>query len=313
MKIAIIGRTEALYNTAKLLYETAHEISLVITSKAAEEYTKNEEDFEKFAKEVGAKFIYTSKINSKEVTSIIKELLPIDIGISMNYTQVISGEVIEMFRLGILNSHSGDLPRYRGNACLAWAILNAEDKVAHCIHKMCADELDSGDIIQREYFDIDINTKVGTCNEWAIKITPKLFLNAVQKLCEDENFILEKQSTKKEDILRCYPRCQEDGKIDWKLSNKEILRLINASNKPYAGAYCKYLDKKMIIWDAELYDDGQNYCATCGQVSKINYEDCSVEVITGDKKLKINLIEYDNKVQKPSKVIKNIRDRLKNI
>ena len=37
-------------------------------------------------------------------------------------------EVIDFFELGILNAHGGDLPRYRGNACQAWAIINGEER-----------------------------------------------------------------------------------------------------------------------------------------------------------------------------------------
>ena len=37
-------------------------------------------------------------------------------------------KVISIFTLGILNAHGGDLPRYRGNACQAWAIINGEEK-----------------------------------------------------------------------------------------------------------------------------------------------------------------------------------------
>ena len=47
------------------------------------------------------------------------------------------------------NAHAGDLPRYRGNACANWAIINGEDKVGLSIHKMDAG-LDSGPIIQKK-------------------------------------------------------------------------------------------------------------------------------------------------------------------
>jgi len=88
------------------------------------------------------------------------------------------------------------------------------------------------------------------------------------------------------------------------------LRKINAFNKPYSGAFCYFNDKKMIIWDAEIYEDNENYCAFPGQVSKI-LNTGEVIVITGKGKLKINLIEYENFIGKPSVIIKTIRTRLK--
>ncbi|GAB1465742.1 hypothetical protein MASR2M54_12420 [Aliarcobacter cryaerophilus] len=51
-----------------------------------------------------------------------------EIAVSLNYSSIISQNVIDLFPLGVLNAHGGDLPRYRGNACQAWAIINGEEK-----------------------------------------------------------------------------------------------------------------------------------------------------------------------------------------
>jgi methionyl-tRNA formyltransferase len=315
MKIAIIGRTEALYKTAELLLDKGYDIPVIITAKEAPEYTKTAKDFEELAKKIGAKFLYASKFTNKEI-EVLKELVTVDsnddkwIGVSMNYPGVIQQEVIDIFDLGILNAHGGDLPRYRGNACQAWAILNGEKNIGLCIHKMVGGELDSGDIIERDYLSIDINTKITEVLKWMDQRIPQMFLNALNKLEKDNNYILEKQSTNPKDALRCYPRVPEDGRINWQDSNEKILRLINASNKPYAGAYCFYEDKKIIIWDAELYEDNENYCAIEGQIAEIR-DDGSIVVITGKGNLKINEIESDNYIGKPSEKIKSIRKRLK--
>ena len=319
MKIAIIGRTEILYKTAELLLKNGYEIPVIITAKEAPEYKKTAKDFEKLAKNIGAKFLYAPKFTNKEI-EILKKLVTVNsdsvgdsdkwIGVSMNYTGIIQQEVIDIFDLGILNAHGGDLPKYRGNACQAWAILNGEKKIGLCIHKMIGGELDSGDIIEREYLPININTKITEVLKWIEEKTPYMFLNAIKKLENDNNYFLEKQSTNPKDILRCYPRLPEDGRINWKDDNKKILRLINASNKPYAGAYCFYEGKKMIIWDAELYEDNEKYCAVEGQVADIK-DDGSIIIITGKGQLKINKIEDDDCICKPAKKIKSIRKRLK--
>ncbi len=309
MNIAIIGRTEILYETAELFLKNSYKISLIITSKEAPEYTKISKDFENLANKIGAKYIYTNKL--ADYKSEI-ENLGCEIGISLNYTSIISQEIIDIFPLGILNAHGGDLPRYRGNACQAWALINGEDKIGLCIHKMIGGELDSGDIIMRQYLPVNLNTKIGECYQWMRNYTPKMFCDAVDKLATNPNYFLEKQSKNSDDALRCYPRLPEDGKIDWRKSNIQILRLINASNKPYAGAFCFYEEKKMIIWDAEIFEDDEVYLAEVGQVASINQLDGSIIVVTGKGKLKINLIEYDGFIGTPNKKIKSIRKRLRN-
>lgn len=307
MKVAIIGRTEILYKTVELLLKNGYEIPLIITSKEAPEYTKTSKDFEELAKKIDAKYIYTNRLDEhkEEIKSAGCE-----IAVSLNYSSIISQDVINLFPLGVLNAHGGDLPRYRGNACQAWAIINGEEKIGLCIHSMIGGEVDSGNIIDREYLDIDIDTKVTKCWEWMSQRIPDMFLNSVQKLQKDSKYVLEVQSKNPKDALRCYPRIPEDGKIDWNKPNIEILRLINASNKPYGGAYCFFEDKKLIIWDAELFEDEEIYLAEVGQVANIE-KDGSIIVITGNGKLKINEVEYDEFIGKPSEKIRSIRKRLK--
>lgn len=309
MRIAIIGRTEALYNTANLLLKKGYDIPIIITSKEAPEYNIKADDFEKLAKQNGSIFINTSKINEATVIQKIKEVMPIDIGVSMNYTGIVGNEVISLFRIGILNAHGGDLPRYRGNACQAWAIINGEKQIGLCIHKMIGGELDSGDIITRDYFTLNNNTKIGDVFDWMTKSIPSLFLESIDKLSIDSTYILEKQSKELSSILRTYPRLPIDGKIDWKKNNYEILRLINASSYPFSGAFCEYENEKMIIWEADLVSDGENYLAMPGQISSIN-TDNSVTVITGDGKIILKIISYKTYTGTPGIVINSIRKRL---
>ncbi len=307
MKVAIIGRTEILYETIELFLKSAYEIPLIITYKEAPEYTKTSKDFENLANKIGAKYIYTNRLD--ECKDEMKKT-DCEIAVSLNYSSIISQNVIDLFPLGVLNAHGGDLPRYRGNACQAWAILNGEEKIGLCIHSMIGGEVDSGNIIDREYLDIDINTKITKCWDWMSQRIPDMFLNSVKKLQKDSSYVLEIQSKDAKDALRCYPRIPEDGKIDWSKSNIEILRLINASNKPYGGAYCFYEDKKLIIWDAELFEDDEIYLSEVGQVANIE-KDGSIVVISGNGKLKINEIEYNDFIGNPSEKIKSIRKRLK--
>ena len=207
-------------------------------------------------------------------------------------------------------AHGGDLPRYRGNACQAWAIINGEEKVGLCIHKMIGGELDSGDIISKVYYPININTRVGEIYQWMEKEIPKLMLKSINKL-SNPSFKAEKQSTKSEDIFRTYPRNPDDGKIDWKQDANKILRLINASSEPFSGAFSLYNNEKIIIWRAKLLIDKENYSAIPGQISKINKNTGSIEVITGNGKIKIIEIEFKNQRGKPSKFINSIRKRFK--
>ncbi len=306
MRVAIIGRTEILLEAAMLLRSQGHEIAMIVTSKEAPEYTKSSEDFRTLAIEWGVPFVHTPHI--EKTIEAIQSIPPIDIGVSLNYCGIIPQSLIDLFSFGILNAHGGDLPQYRGNACQAWAIINGEDRVGLCIHRMIGGELDSGDIIARDYFPLTINTKITDVYNWMGERIPMLFLDALKRLNQNPVYVLEPQSNDPKDALRCYPRKPEDGKIDWNNSAMKILRLINASNKPYAGAYCELEGKKVIVWDAELAPE-KNFLAIPGQITLV--EEKFVEVATHSGKLRIHKVEYDNVIGNPSTLIKSLRNRFK--
>jgi methionyl-tRNA formyltransferase len=305
MRIAIIGRTEILHATAVHLREQGHDIALIITAKEAPEYTTTSAVFQVLAEAWGIPFIHTPRI--EEAIETIRLMPQIDIGVSLNYSGVIPQSVIDLFPLGILNAHGGDLPRYRGNACQAWAIINGEERVGLCIHRMIGGELDSGDIIARDYYPISISTKITEIYQWMRDRIPVLFSDALSQLDKDPAYVLERQSTDPQDALRCYPRRPDDGRIDWRQSAVKILRLINACNKPYAGAYCEFEGKKMIIWDAELAPE-ENFLAVTGQITLVGSD--FIEVATGGGKLRVKLVEVSGEVMIPNHLIRSIRERL---
>ena len=47
----------------------------------------------------------------------------------MNGIEIFGEDFINSFKSFILNIHCGDLPKYQGNACPNWAILNGEKKL----------------------------------------------------------------------------------------------------------------------------------------------------------------------------------------
>ena len=168
--------------------------------------------------------------------------------------------------------------------------------------------MDIGDIITRDYLPIDHNTKVTQVWELMVQRTPELMVEAVTRLSSDPDYVLERQSKDPKDALRCYPRKPEDGRIDWHQPALDILRLINASNKPYAGAFCDYEGDKLIIWDAELVNDNKVLCAVPGQVTNIG--EGFIEVACGKGKLSLLGIEMNQQAINPSELIWTIRKRL---
>jgi UDP-4-amino-4-deoxy-L-arabinose formyltransferase/UDP-glucuronic acid dehydrogenase (UDP-4-keto-hexauronic acid decarboxylating) len=267
MRVAIIGRTEILYDTALQIRAAGHEIVCILTAKEAPESRRCAEDFRALAEQWAVPF--TSSARIREHHNFLVQARA-DIAVSINYSGVIPEEITALFPLGILNAHGGDLPRYRGNACQAWAILNGEDKIGLCIHRMIGDELDSGDIMARAYLPISIDSTIGQVMDWIGRMTPGLFANALEQLQRDPAFVLERQSTDPALALRCFPRRPEDGRIDWRLPAIDIVRLVNASGPPYSGAFCFHANRKLVILEARaMMEDMGRFLAVPGQVTAI--------------------------------------------
>jgi UDP-4-amino-4-deoxy-L-arabinose formyltransferase/UDP-glucuronic acid dehydrogenase (UDP-4-keto-hexauronic acid decarboxylating) len=307
MNIGVIGRSEFIYDVIQPLLDLGHKISFIVTSKAAPEYRITHQDFQEFANKKEIPFLYHPKVNAESIVELTKGELS-DVCISVNYSGVIEQNVIELFPLGVLNVHGGDLPRYRGNACQAWAIINGEDRIGLCIHQMIGGELDSGPIIEREYMPIDINTRIGEVYEWLDGRIPVLMCSAVKKLSKIPNYLLEIQSIDSKNALRCYPRMPQDGKIDWSKNAEAVLRLVNASSEPFAGAFAEYENVKIIIWRAKLEVDSEVFVAVNGQVLKIGQD--YIVVSCKNSKLRITEVGYKGVRGNPSKIIRSIRKRL---
>jgi methionyl-tRNA formyltransferase len=306
MRVAIIGRTQALLSTADRLTAAGHEVALVVSARPSPEYTRTLEDFQAYAASAGAAFLASPR--AEDMLPVVEQMPAIDIGVSVNFPGIIPQTVIDRFRCGILNAHGGDLPRYRGNACQAWAILNGEPQVGLCIHRMVGGELDTGDIVAREYLAIDLRTTVTEVVAWMESRTPHLFEKALNHLFADPAFCLARQSADPADALRCYPRRPEDGRIDWRRPAEDVLRLINASTRPYAGAYCELEGRRLIVWSAELVDDGERFMAVPGQVTRAG--EGMVDVATGRGKVRLRQVEMDGGEVPVSQLIRSIRQRL---
>lgn len=70
----------------------------------------------------------------------------VDLGLCTGFPWLIPDEAIATPRLGIVNGHTGLLPRYRGPFPIAWAVRNGESEVGLTYHLMDA-SFDTGNVL----------------------------------------------------------------------------------------------------------------------------------------------------------------------
>jgi len=311
MRIVFLGRTQMLMRAIELFENSQHTIAGIGTCAAVAEYFVNESDFENKANELGVPFFCSVRINSQEVREILISMKA-DIAISVNWLTIIQKETMNLFPFGILNGHAGDLPRYRGNACPNWAIINGEEKIGLSVHFMESGSLDSGDIVIKKFVDINKNTTIGEIYEQMETLFPKMFLQAVEKIEQMGKAAGTPQGKKREQVLRCYPRIPSDSCIDWNKDCMEIERLIRASGFPFQGAYTFLNGKeKIYIQKADIAEYEFPSLAVCGQVVVRDCENDCVGIAAKDGVILIRqLCDEDHEPCRVTGKIRSMRDRM---
>jgi len=223
---------------------------------------------------------------------------------------------IDLFRLGILNSHHGDLPKYRGNACSNWAIINNEEQITKTIHFMEGDKLDCGRIICQEHFKLHQDTTITDVYKWSEESTPGLYAKALRLLDDDNTFVLKFANPSTPESFRCYPRLPEDGFIKWEHAVSNIHNLICAVCAPFSGAYTYHWYKgevrKLIVLKSRIVQSETIDIAIPGHVLRNNPETGESYVQCGDGIIALLKCRYDDEQEEfsPGKRWRSIRMRL---
>ena len=153
---------------------------------------------------------------------------------SFYYRKLIPAAVISRPRLGAYNMHGALLPRYRGRACINWAVLNGESETGATLHAM-TDEPDKGGIVAQEAVPI---------------LFTDTALDVSLKVAEAARRVLARSLPER--LATYYGRRRpEDGRIAWSKSAVEIYNLVRAVTRPFPGAFTELDGRRYYVWRAE--------------------------------------------------------------
>lgn len=308
MRVAILGRTQFLYDAVLALHAQGHEIAVIGTCPAAPEYTRTQDDFARLADQLGCPYFCQTRLLDPHAQAILAKANA-EIGVSVNWQTLMPSSLLSAFRHGVLNFHMGDLPRYRGNACPNWAILNGESEVVLTIHQM-AEELDAGPIVVQRRFPLTDETYIGDVYRFAQGMVPELFVAAMSGL-QTGNVQPRPQELDPTLSLRCFPRTPADGLIDWRQPAELLARLVRASAEPFAGAFTYLDDDRLTIWRARAARLPYAWSGVPGQVAEVDRRSGEVAILTGQDVLMLQEVSVgQGQRQRASAVLKSIRLRL---
>ena len=171
--------------------------------------------------------------------------------VCVGWRYMIPKEWISFLKGRVIVTHDSLLPKYRGFAPLASALINGETKTGVTI-MMAGNEVDSGDIIYQKIINIDKND---TINDLIKKSIPLFTEGVIESLNNLMSGKIKKIKQKNSEATYSIWRDEEDLWIDWDETSETINNKIRAMGNPYLGARTRMKDKIVIIKKAEIVDD----------------------------------------------------------
>jgi methionyl-tRNA formyltransferase len=210
----------------------------------------NYANFLEIARDLNIPCIPYQRNNIKAFIQQVTELAP-DLILVAGWYYLVPRELRDIAPKGAIGLHGSLLPKYRGGAPLVWSIINGEKEGGISMFYL-DDGVDTGDIIGQKTFSIKDDETIADVLIKLNKAAEQLLEEFLPLLAQDKA----PRITQNHAEATVYPqRRPEDGKIDWSQSAKQIRDFIRAQTRPYPGAFTKIAGKKVIIWDASIFDE----------------------------------------------------------
>lgn len=181
-----------------------------------------------------------------EATKYIQKLNP-DIIFSFYFRRLIPNEIILKPHLGAYNLHGALLPKYRGQTCINWAVVNGETKTGATLHLM-TEQADEGAIVEQRSIDIKFtDTALDVFNNIS-KISAQMISDVLPQIEQGTVKLTPQDNSLATKFGRRRPK---DGLLDFTKDAVSLYNLIRGVTHPFPGAFTYVQGKKLFIWWAK--------------------------------------------------------------
>lgn len=214
----------------RALHASGHEIVLVITQpdRPGNRMKVTPSPVKVAAQELGLPVLQPEKIRDPAVVARLRELKP-DVMVVVAYGQIIPADVLTIPTRGVVNVHASLLPRHRGAAPIAHAILAGDRETGVTIMRM-DEQLDHGPILDSRSTSIGLREDASALTARLAEMGAELLVETLQRLASIVPLEQEHAQATLAPRLR-----REDGDLDWDLGADEIDRRVRAL-QPWPGA-----------------------------------------------------------------------------
>lgn len=194
------------------------------------------------------------RIRDEDNRVILDRLAP-DFIVVAAYGQILPPWVLSAGRIAPVNIHASLLPRYRGAAPVAWAIING-DTTTGVTTMLMQEELDAGAILMQEEVPIPQHITAGELTEQLSQIGARILIQTLDGLSRGTIRPIPQNPS----LVTWAPRITKQmAQISWEKTAVEIHNQIRGMN-PWPGAYTAFRGIQLKIWrssigNTELYSE----------------------------------------------------------
>ena len=276
MKIVYMGTPDFAVPCLERLVKDGYDVACVVTQPDKPRGRKQEmtpSEVKVCALEHGIEVYQPQTLRSEEAYEYLKAFKA-DYFIVAAYGKILPKNILDLPRYGCINVHGSLLPAYRGAAPIQRSVL-AGDKVTGITTMLMGEGLDTGDMLLKSEYVIDINATSGEVFDALAASAPDLLIETIEKYTKGE-IIPEKQDESK--ATYAHMLSKDEAVIDWSASAAEIHNLVRGM-APWPVAYSFYGGKKVKIFATRITDE-----KTTLEKGKLKEDKNSIFVACGDGK-----------------------------
>lgn len=287
-RIVFFGTPFFALPTLRTLFEGPDEVIAVVTQPDREKGRGRKvliSPVKELALQHGLNIFQPERAKEEAFQEAMKIVQP-DLFVVAAYGQILQKSILSIPRFGAINVHASLLPKYRGAAPIAWAILNGE-KMTGVTTMMMDEGMDTGDILLQAEIPIGNEETCERLHDRLASSGAQLLSETLEKIKAGEIRSIPQDHSK---ATYAPPLKKEDGYIDWKKGAREIDRQIRAFN-PWPGAFTKWGDQLLKIFKGEAKEE-----APAGKPGAVVWVGSDfIEVETGKGSLRIQEVQLEGK------------------
>jgi methionyl-tRNA formyltransferase len=179
------------------------------------------------AEDLGLEVYQPEKVGDRLMVEVMRRIAP-DVLVVVAYGQIIPRSLLAIPRHGAVNVHASLLPRHRGAAPIAYAILAGDEETGVTIMRM-DEKLDHGPILASRRVAIGEREDAISLTARLAEMGAALLVETLEGLAENEGVAQDEGAATVAPRLR-----REDGELEWDLGGVEIDRRVRAL-QPWPG------------------------------------------------------------------------------